>query len=87
MDGSDWAFFQRLPTLRFFLRSARLLEDVSGEVFVHPKIVRRCINTTFVVKTGITVDVIPARCVQWVSADFFLHDTASTFSPKLGVDP
>jgi hypothetical protein len=76
MDGHDRAFFQRLPTLRLFLGGARLLEDVSAMVLIHPKIVRRRMDTIFVGNAGITVNVIPAGCVQRVFADFSLHDLA-----------
>lgn len=49
MDGCHWAFFQRLATLRLFLRSVRLLKDESREVFVQPEIVWCSFNATFVV--------------------------------------
>lgn len=69
MDSRGRAFFQRLPALRLLLRSGRLLENVSREVFTHPEIVRCGINTTLVVNASIIVNVISAGRVHWVSAD------------------
>ena len=73
MDGCGGTYFYCLPALCLFLRSAGLLEDVSGEVFTHLEILWCDLNTTVVVNAGINVNVIPARRVQWVSADFITH--------------